>query len=237
MLHERNDDKASPVREGTNLEGNPGKRSQTAHCADMEQCCRDDRPEPSRPCDASVSADHDLHHATGQENEHQVRADGSCGCPSDERIGKPSKLLGLLRPDPPPTRWDECPGCVQSNSWHSSACTSSRTKDPNGRVTGKKNGGQGKDEEQARKDQAKATKDGSNSPPQPPGAVDGKLRCSRTRKEVRGCNAVLKVLRFNPRVLLDTEPAEQDDLGGRAAKGNAPNACPLSDDRSERHPL
>ena len=237
MLHERHDDEPAAVGEGADLERHPGHCAEPAgddHVADAYDERRARGPGPWRAL--STSEEH-FDQAAGDEHDREIGAHrGGCGT-ACQAVEDPTGLLGSSPPYAGPAGWDQRGRRVHRHGGDRRSGASCCCEHRLGRVTSQKKGGQGKDHNEPRDDEANSAEHGCETAAEPPGAIDGELSGCRTGEQVGGGHAVFELTSRDPTSLVHAEPSQQGDVGRRATEADAAEASPLAGDGGELHAL
>ena len=165
-----------------------------------------------------------------QEDEDEVLAHGGGRRRPGHQVTEPPHPPGAVVVGPSPPGGHEAGRGPDGYGGHRRAGAGRRSPDPQRRMGGEEDGGQGQDDEESRSDETDSPDEGAEAAAEAPGAEDGELRRRRSRQHVGRRHAVLELAGREPPVLVDAEPTEQRHMGGRSAEADDPDPGPLPGD-------
>ena len=229
VLHQRNDDEAPAVGQGTDLEGNPDERPEAPDAYEAGLGGHDGGRTPG-PFGRSGSSGDDLQCATECNHHDQVRADEGSGCRSEGDIGEPPEPRCASSSGPPPATGDQSHGRCECHRRYCGARTGCSPQHHSRWMAGEEHGGEGDDDRQAGTDEGEPTEQRSRDAGDPPGAEDRQLRGRGAGQQIGCRDAVLEVVSGQPPLLFDAEPTKHGDVRRGTAETQYADPAPLLED-------
>jgi hypothetical protein len=232
-LHQRDDHEPAAKGERADLERRPREGADPAR-GDRRRPQGGKRRGVSRRARRCTPPNRQLEQATGQQHEHEIRADERRSDRTDDQIAHPAAQVPAVLAHPPEARAHQPKPGVDRNCGDGGAGAGAGAANPGRWRLRQKQHREREDQHHRRDDEPEPADDGAANSSEAVGAEDHQLRRGRAGEQAARGIGVLELAAVHPPVPIHDQAPQQRDVRGRPAEAGEADAGPLASDRAQR---